>query len=158
MNIWVKTLFVFLFFSLIFLPKNIEARSGCCSHHGGVCGCRCCDGSSLSATCAPYYPSCGSTTTIIKTVQPTSTPRPTLIPTRIPTIVPTLKPTTLPTSTPTEIVISKTPTIINIEPTVVVPLKSTNSSSSDGSIGGLIVLGGLGFGGYKLVKKFKNKQ
>jgi hypothetical protein len=38
-----------------------EARSGCCSHHGGVCGCGCCDGSSLSATCAPYYPECRST-------------------------------------------------------------------------------------------------
>ena len=25
---------------------------------GGVCGCGCCDGSSLSATCAPYYPEC----------------------------------------------------------------------------------------------------
>lgn len=37
-----------------------SARSGCCSHHGGVCGCGCCDGTSLSSTCAPYYPECGS--------------------------------------------------------------------------------------------------
>ncbi|HXO22819.1 MAG TPA: fibronectin type III domain-containing protein [Thermoanaerobaculia bacterium] len=37
-----------------------EARSGCCSHHGGVCGCSCCDGSPLSSICAPYYPNCGS--------------------------------------------------------------------------------------------------
>jgi hypothetical protein len=37
----------------------VEARSGCCSHHGGVCGCGCCDGTSLSTTCAPYYPNCG---------------------------------------------------------------------------------------------------
>lgn len=36
-----------------------EARSGCCSHHGGVCGCACCDGSPLSDICAPYYPNCG---------------------------------------------------------------------------------------------------
>ena len=36
-----------------------RARSGCCSHHGGVCGCGCCDVSPLSATCASYYPSCG---------------------------------------------------------------------------------------------------
>gem|GEM_PF-2513582 len=48
-----------MFFSFIFFPKNIEARSGCCSYHGGVCGCGCCDGTSLSATCAPYYPECG---------------------------------------------------------------------------------------------------
>jgi micrococcal nuclease len=38
-----------------------DARSGCCSHHGGVCGCGCCDGTSLSAKCAPYYPECNST-------------------------------------------------------------------------------------------------
>lgn len=46
---------------LIIFNTNInitEARQGCCSHHGGVCGCECCDGSSLSATCAPYYPEC----------------------------------------------------------------------------------------------------
>ena len=35
-----------------------EARSGCCSHHGGVCGCKCCDGIPLSAKCAPYYSNC----------------------------------------------------------------------------------------------------
>lgn len=38
-------------------------RPGCCSSHGGLCGCRCCDGSPLSAKCAPYYPSCGSDST-----------------------------------------------------------------------------------------------
>ena len=36
--------------------QNAE-RSGCCSHHGGVCGCvkghaKCCDGS--SSTCGCY--------------------------------------------------------------------------------------------------------
>lgn len=36
----------------------LEARRGCCSHHSGVCGCSCCDGTPLSATCAPYYPEC----------------------------------------------------------------------------------------------------
>ncbi len=38
--------------------KIEDARSGCCSHHGGVCGCsngraRCCDGS-LSPSCGCY--------------------------------------------------------------------------------------------------------
>ncbi len=42
------------------LPFIAEARSGCCSWHGGVCGCSCCDGTPLSATCAPYYPGCNS--------------------------------------------------------------------------------------------------
>jgi len=38
-----------------------EARPGCCAGHGGVCDCKCCDGSNLSATCAPHYPRCGKT-------------------------------------------------------------------------------------------------
>jgi hypothetical protein len=47
-------------FSLLisFLISISEARQGCCSHHGGVCGCGCCDGTPLSAKCAPYY-DCG---------------------------------------------------------------------------------------------------
>lgn len=60
----VKNWFI-LFIILIFilnLTNIAEARSGCCSHHGGVCGCICCDGTSLSAKCAPYYPSCNSNT------------------------------------------------------------------------------------------------
>lgn len=48
-----------LFEILLLSPGLVSARSGCCSHHGGVCGCGCCDGTSLSATCAPYYPGCG---------------------------------------------------------------------------------------------------
>ncbi len=63
-SLFVLTLLCFL------LPPigNVEARSGCCSWHGGVCtykcpdgvniGYMCCDGTSLSAKCAPYYPSC----------------------------------------------------------------------------------------------------
>lgn len=42
------------------MPGLVSARSGCCSSHRGVCGCGCCDGSPLSATCAPYYPECNS--------------------------------------------------------------------------------------------------
>ncbi len=54
------TIFVTLTMILLmaFLVGVAHARRGCCSHHGGVCGCRCCDGSSLSYKCAPYYPSC----------------------------------------------------------------------------------------------------
>lgn len=58
MNIWVKIIPILLFFFLT--PVIAEARSGCCSWHGGVCGCDtsvgrqvCCDGS--------YSPSCGCT-------------------------------------------------------------------------------------------------
>lgn len=47
------------FIGLLLFTSTVFARQGCCSYHGGVCGCGCCDGSPLSATCAPYYP-CGS--------------------------------------------------------------------------------------------------
>ena len=42
----------------LLFPCVALARSGCCSHHGGVVGCKCGDGTALSATCAPYYPWC----------------------------------------------------------------------------------------------------
>jgi hypothetical protein len=173
MKLWIKILSVLLFLSLILLPKNIEARSGCCSHHGGVCGCRCCDGSSLSATCAPYYPSCGSTTTV-KTVQPTSTPRPTSVPTKVPTTVPTKTPTTIPTSTPTPTVYpTETPILTpTIEPTKTEEIsptsqpqvlgetndkKSTEPATASDFIIFFSVLGLIGFGIYKLFIKIKNK-
>lgn len=67
---------------LLFVSFNtVFARSGCCSHHGGVCGCGCCDGSSLSNTCTPYYPECSRPTVDINTPKPytgsTTTVRPT---------------------------------------------------------------------------------
>jgi len=52
-----RIVWVIIVASIMAAPLT-EARSGCCSHHGGVCGCGCCDGSDLSATCAPYYPEC----------------------------------------------------------------------------------------------------
>ena len=54
---------LFLILVLLLVAPEIFARSGCCSHHGGVCGCGCCDGTSLSAKCAPYYPECNSNQT-----------------------------------------------------------------------------------------------
>lgn len=45
---------------LIFLATSAAAyaQQGCCSHHGGVCNCACCDGTPLSDACRPYFP-CG---------------------------------------------------------------------------------------------------
>ena len=78
MSFFVKS--ITLIFAMFFLTQMITlARSGCCSHHGGVCGCGCCDGSSLSATCAPYYPSCQSTGNTKKTKQ---TPKKKYIPSK----------------------------------------------------------------------------
>lgn len=165
MKLWIKTLSVFLFFSLIFLPKNIEARSGCCSHHDGVCGCRCCDGSSLSSTCAPYYPSCNSVPVV---TQPTSTPRPTATPTKKPTLAPTKTPTSI--NTPT-LIITNTPTL---EPTNIEEIsptstpqpqvlgetdtnKPTEPVKTSDTILGFSILGLICFGVYKLFIKVKNK-
>lgn len=51
---------------ILFMPVCVEARRGCCSHHGGVCGCTCCDGTSLSAKCSPYYPACSENKQVSK--------------------------------------------------------------------------------------------
>jgi Fibronectin type III domain len=44
---------------MLIVSVAVEAQSGCCSSHGGVCGCRCCDGTRLSDICAPHFPTCG---------------------------------------------------------------------------------------------------
>lgn len=58
MKLWIKLLFVLFVFCFLFHPLKVEAQSGCCSWHGGVCSCDssigrkvCCDGT--------YSPSCG---------------------------------------------------------------------------------------------------
>src|SRR5439155_27051845 len=82
--------------------QTADARSGCCSHHGGVCGCGCCDGSPLSSTCAPYYPECsntGSNTTADQATTPTQTTKVFFTSTPTVTLTPTFSPT--PTITPT---------------------------------------------------------
>lgn len=52
-----KILTTLIFLGLILGTGFVEAKSGCCSWHGGVKanGCGCNDGTSLSATCAPHY-------------------------------------------------------------------------------------------------------
>lgn len=86
-------LLVGLFLATPFFVLDVEARSGCCSHHGGVCGCRCCDGTSLSATCAPYYPSCNPTP--IKIITPAEPVITTPTPEPEPVVQETTDPTTL---------------------------------------------------------------
>ena len=113
--------------TLLFLviTSSVLARSGCCSYHGGVCGCGCCDGTGLSSTCLPYYPQCSGGGQQNQTqevyIPPTNTPKPlptwTPLPTstRIPT--PSKTPTLTITSTPT---IKKSPTVtqkVTVSPT-----------------------------------------
>ena len=108
-----KILFILLVLSLIFLSKNIEAKSGCCSGHGGVnCSAGsqsngnviCNDGWRGSSCSYSEMVMCGGSSsdsnTTVQTIQPTSTPRPTSVPTKIPTIAPTKIPTAVPTNTP----------------------------------------------------------
>ncbi len=72
-----KKIAFLLSLAILFLAIHpAAARSGCCSHHGGVCGCGCCDGSALSVTCAPYYPTCSSASTPASLVIPTTPPTP----------------------------------------------------------------------------------
>ncbi len=60
-----RIFFVFaLISSLIAIPNVSLARRGCCSHHGGVCGSTCCDGTALS-------PACGGTSYISPPSLPT---------------------------------------------------------------------------------------
>jgi hypothetical protein len=83
-----------LFLSILFLAvsllsvgvQKVNAWPGCCSHHSGVCGCGCCDGSPLSATCAPHYPGCGGSTTPTPKPQPLPTPQPTPKPDPVPVV------------------------------------------------------------------------
>lgn len=108
----VKTALLCLIAVILLAPSLVSARSGCCSSHGGVCGCGCCDGSSLSRTCAPYYPQCNRvqeeapaqvqqvfvpvintpvplpTKVIYPTSSPTPSPKPTLVKLQKPTIKP----------------------------------------------------------------------
>lgn len=115
-RILLSTLFALAALLLFASFQAVDAHSGCCSWHGGVCGCGCCDGTALSSTCAPYYPECNSnastTSNQASTPTDTDTPAPTYTPTKqityIPhfTKTPTPKPsptaTTEPTNTPTQ--------------------------------------------------------
>lgn len=98
-----------LFVLFVISTSGVLARSGCCSHHGGVRadGCGCNDGSSLSSTCAPYY-SCQSAPPVVEEAPtysyPTDTPavKKVILPTANPsqaTISPTRKPTHTPSPT-----------------------------------------------------------
>lgn len=121
MKHWIKLLSFFLLIFLAF-PLPILARSGCCSHHEGVCGCRCCDGSALSAKCAPYYPSCNSAP-VVQKVYPTS------IPTRS----------------------NKITYENNIN-------QKSETNEGDGSTANGLLLAGVGYGAYKLIKKSKKDE
>jgi hypothetical protein len=111
----VKRIIIFSLVLIIFLFNSfsfVEARRGCCSHHGGVCGCFCCDGTPLSSACLPYYPQCLNNNEQTQEeiyipkyqIQPTNTPI--ILPTNTP--IPTPTSSSTPTLTPT---LTQTPTL-----------------------------------------------
>lgn len=51
----VITIFIITFLIATSYTPQTQARSGCCSYHGGVCENQCCDGTPLSDICAPFY-------------------------------------------------------------------------------------------------------
>lgn len=123
---------------------SVFARSGCCSHHGGVCGCGCCDGSPLSSTCAPYYPECSGNSNYVAPVyeynHPTNTPVP---------------PTSTPTPFPTE-TLTSTDVPNQAANTVNQEVKGASASAGSGigsTILALIVISGVMSGIY-----FKNRK
>jgi len=72
-----KKIFLFTLAFLLLSSQTVLARSGCCSHHGGVRfdGCGCNDGTPLSAKCAPYYVCQNSSRNNIYNPTPTLKPR-----------------------------------------------------------------------------------
>lgn len=140
---------------LLIYPVSSLARSGCCSHHGGVCGCGCCDGTSLSSTCAPYYPECSASVTIT-TISPT--PKQTVVKTVVPTVKPTIVPIKSPTQSP-----SPTPEVMGVSATNnSSPTASPTPNSSGSAFGGLFAFA-LVFGVpilviRKIMKKIKDKK
>jgi len=122
--------------------------------------------------------------TSVPTSVPTNTPKP-VIPTSVPTKIPTSTPVSqIPTSTPVSptatatpiesFVPSSTPTPTSIATTTIPPTSSpinppqvmgasdTNQESttddSGGSVMGGLLLAGMGYGGYKLLKKLRKTK
>lgn len=145
-----KVLFALAPALLIFFvfTRLVEARSGCCSHHGGVCGCGCCDGTSLSNTCAPYYPECSQPVyrAPVATLRP-STPKPaTPKPTVKPISTPTFEPTPIPTEVSTSSPVSEVKGIQTFSTPTPEPLTAGQTAVS------LLVLGAGSFGIWKFLK------
>jgi len=152
MRHWTKILFVFIFFSLIILPKITFAHPG----NTASDGCHYCR-TNCDKWGVPWNERhChGGTVETIQTVQPTSTPRPTTAPTKVPTKAFTVTPTNIPT--PTETIPSPT---ITLNPTKILgaTTESKESTTSDNPLGSLAIFAWVVYGTVKLVKKIQNKK
>ena len=151
MKLWIKILSVFLFFSLIFLPKNIFAHPG----NTAADGCHYCR-TNCDKWGVPWNERhCHGGA--IETIKPTSTPRPTVIPTKRPTIISTNTLTSTDTPTPTN-TSTPEPTITSSSVKVLgTTTESKESTSSDSPLGNLAIFAWVVYGTVKLVKKIKTK-
>jgi len=160
MKFWIKILFVFLLFSLIFLPKNTFAHPG----NTASDGCHFCRTNCDKWGVAWNERHCHGGTAV-ETVQPTSTPIPTAIPTKKTTLAPTKIPTS--TNTPTPI-ITNTPTLEPTKTEEISPtpqpeilgettIKTTEPTKTSDIILGFSFLGLISFLVYKLFVKIKDK-
>ena len=143
------SIFVWVVILLVVMTSSAYARSGCCSHHGGVSsdGCGCNDGTSLSDTCAPYYSCTANSYYQAPIIQNTE------IPIAVPTKV------TPPTSTPLPTV-SLTPLPrVNDLSTITSPVQVNvaGDNTSGNPIPGLFGLGVVGGLGYLAWRKIKNR-
>lgn len=146
-----KSIFLNILLIIVFLTlsPSIWARSGCCSHHEGVCGCSCCDGTPLSSTCAPYYPECSRTDPEPTYSLPTSTPF--IPPPTFTTVPPTNTP--IPTATPT-LTLSPTPDGVVLSAEDISPSQPQKSGTATdtnpvGTLLSLGVMGGIGYWFFK---------
>lgn len=163
MKLWTKILSIFFIFSLVFLPKNTFAHPG----NTASDGCHYCR-TNCDRWGVPWNERHCHGGTVVETVQPTSTPRPTAIPTKKPTSTPTKIPA--PTNTPTPI-ITNTSTLEptkteEISPTATIQpqilgetdtKKSMEPPKTSDTLIGLLFLGLISFGVYKLFVKIKDK-
>jgi hypothetical protein len=138
---------------VIFPIKDVYAQSGCCSHHGGVCGCGCCDGTSLSITCAPYYPQCSQSTYTPAPVVTT----PVAAPVTYTPIPAAAAQTLVPTPTQTSIVTQTSAVQGGLSKNTPTP-SPTSSDSGSSPLGGIISLGILAILVYFLVRWFKKRK
>lgn len=144
--------------------QSVYAKSGCCSGHDGVscsAGAQsngnviCNDGWRGSSCSYSEMVMCGGiTTTTDPTKPPTPKPtqRPTIRPTPDPTIAPTIDPSPSNIPTPTPVA------SITVNSTTEPPSKPESDSSSTGeAVAGLGTVGGLGWLGFKGIKKIIGK-
>lgn len=154
---------------LLMIPSIVEAKSGCCSSHGGVsCSAGpqgngnviCNDGWTGSSCAYSEMVMCGGSTTTTTASTPTPTPKP-ATPKPTPKPSPIQTPTPTPSPSPSPELPSPSPSVAPVVPSPSAEIQGATDSKSTTSAGeaiaGLGTLGAAGWGGVKLLKKIVAK-